>query len=72
MSVRIFIYMLNLKNNKLLPFYSYPPSSPSPLDMGRGDVPTRGSDWYVKLEICVGVIYCKGWFRVALGQRIYY
>jgi hypothetical protein len=37
--------------------------------MGRGDVPTRGSDWSVNLEICVGVIYCKGWFRVALGQR---
>ena len=32
--------------------------------MGRGDVPTRGSEWFVYLEICVGVIYGIGWFRV--------
>ena len=37
---------------------------PSPLDMGREDVPTRGSDWFVYLEFCVGVIYGIGWFRV--------
>ncbi len=65
MSVRIFIYLLNLKNKKLLPL------NPSPLDMGRGDVPTRGSEWSVYLGICVGVIYGIGWFRVALGQRIF-
>ena len=31
--------------------------------MGREDVPTRGSDWFVYMEICVGVIDCIGWFR---------
>jgi hypothetical protein len=30
--------------------------------MGREDVPTRGSEWFVYLEFCVGVIYGIGWF----------
>ena len=39
--------------------------------MGRGDVPTRGSEWFVYLEICLGVIYSLGWFRVT-GIGVYY
>jgi hypothetical protein len=30
--------------------------------MGREDVPTRGSEWFVYMGICVGVIYGIGWF----------
>ncbi len=59
----IYMNMLNLKNNKLLPFYSWPLAAPRP------------SIWDVKMsllgdrnglciwEFCVGVIFGIGWFR---------
>ncbi len=31
--------------------------------MGRRDVPTRGSEWFLYLEIWVGGIFGIGWFR---------
>ena len=69
----IYMNILNLKNNKLLPFYSWPLAAlaaprPSIWDVEMSLLGDRNGlcIW----EFCVGVIFGIGWFRVTLGQRV--